>query len=51
MRLKASILIALAFSPVLASARPRPTKPRMHSQVIRNRTPKAHLHIPQARQR
>jgi hypothetical protein len=49
MRLKASILLLLTFSPVLALARPRPAEVRIRPQVVRDRTPKARVHTPTVR--
>ena len=50
MRLKASILLILALSPALASAKARPTGLHIRPQVVRDRTPKVHNHTPQVRQ-
>jgi hypothetical protein len=51
MKLKAAIGLFLALSPVIASARPRPATPRVRTQVVRDRVPKAHVHTVQTRQR
>lgn len=49
MRLKAFIALALALSPVIASATSRPSTVRFRTQVVRDRAPKARVHIIQAR--
>lgn len=58
MRLKASILFALAVSPVFAVAGTRPATPHFKGQIIRDtqqtardRVPKARVRTTQARRR
>jgi hypothetical protein len=49
MRLKAFIILALALSPMIASAALRPSTVRVRTQVVRDRAPKARVHVIQAR--
>jgi hypothetical protein len=49
MRLKAFIALALALSPMIATAATSPATVRFRTQVVHDRAPKARVHVIQAR--
>lgn len=51
MKLKASIALVLALTPIIAAAQPKPASPRFRTQIARDRAPKARIHVTQVRPR